>query len=217
MMKKLNSALLLLTLFCVFHLSNAQHDSKSYAFKDFQKVEIENINGEVEIEIGPSYSLTVSGKGNAYTQVEITQSGDKLKVQFDNKRTLDWRENKVVNVKIVMPKLLGLQNFSNADVRIQKFEGKHFSIENKGNGNVSVSGSTVDHLELNNKGNGNLETKNIFSKKASISKSGNGDVTLKTDSDFTVEMDGNGDIVNYGKGNAVLKKQRGTGKVIMRN
>lgn len=216
-MKKFNYVLPLLTMFFVIQLSKAQNDSKSYTFKDFQKVAIENINGDVEIEIGTAYSITVSSKDNFYNQVQITRSGDKLTVKFDKKPTSDWKDNKVVHVKIVMPKLLGLLNFSNADVRVQKFEGSYFSIENIGNGNVSVSGSIVDQLELYNKGNGNLETKNIIAKKAKISKSGNGDVTLKTDSDFKVEMDGNGDIVNYGQGTAIIEKQRGTGKVVMRN
>jgi hypothetical protein len=47
--------------------------------------------------------------------------------------------------------------------------------------------------------------------------SGNGDVTIKTDTYFNVEMAGNGDIVTYGKGKAIIKMQSGTGKVVMRN
>lgn len=90
-------------------------------------------------------------------------------------------------------------------------------IENKGNGNVSIVGSIVDFLEINNNGNGNLETKNIISTKVEISKSGNGDVNIRTDSNFNVQMVGNGDMVNYGKGKAIIAKQSGTGKVVYRN
>lgn len=201
----------------ISQITKAQNDSKTYAFKDFDKVQIENINGEVEIELGKSYNITITGKDNAHEQVQITKSGDKLLVKLDSKFVTDWKNRKLLKVKIVMPEISKIFNFSNADVSVQKFVGRYFGIENKGNGNVSVKGSIVDHIEISNNGNGNLETKNIISKKVDIFKSGNGDVTIKTDSDFYVEMNGNGDIVNYGKGKAIIKKQSGTGKVLIRN
>ncbi len=216
-MKKCKSSLLILALFFVAVIAKAQSDLKTYDLKDFDKVQIENINGEVEIEMGKSYSITVSGKDNAQEQVQITKSEDLLLVKLDSKFVIDWKKRKAVKVKIVMPEISKLFNFSNADVSVQKFAGRYFGIENKGNGNVTVAGSVVDHIEISNNGNGNLETKNIISKKVDISKSGNGDVNIRTDSDFIVEMAGNGDVVNYGKGKAIINKQSGTGKVVYRN
>lgn len=216
-MIKVKSSLLILALLFISQIAKAQNDLKTYDFKDFDKVQIENINGEVEIELGKYFSITVSGIDDAQEQFKVTKSADKLFVKLDSKFINDWKNRKVLKVKIVMPEISQLINFSNADVSVQNYEGKSFGIENKGNGNVTISGSIVDHLEINNNGNGNLETKNINSKKVDISKSGNGDVTIKTDIDFKVEMAGNGDIVNYGKGKAIIKKQSGTGKVLSRN
>lgn len=216
-MTKVKSSLLILALFFVSQTTKAQNDTKTYDFKDFDKVQIENLNGEVEIEIGKSYIITVSGKDNAQEQVQLTKSNDKLLVNLVGKFVTDWKNRKVVKVKIVMPEISKLFNFSNADVSVQKCVGRYFGIENKGNGNISVAGDVVDHIEINNNGNGNLETKNIISKKVNISKSGNGDVNIRTDNNFNVEMSGNGDIVNYGKGKAVINKQSGTGKVVYRN
>ncbi len=216
-MTKVKSSLLILALFFVYQTTKAQNDTKTYDFKDFDKVQIENLNGEVEIEIGKSYIITVSGKDNAQEQVQLTKSNDKLLVNLVGKFVTDWKNRKVVKVKIVMPEISKLFNFSNADVSVQKCVGRYFGIENKGNGNISVAGDVVDHIEINNNGNGNLETKNIISKKVNISKSGNGDVNIRTDNNFNVEMSGNGDIVNYGKGKAVINKQSGTGKVVYRN
>lgn len=216
-MIKVNSSLLILALFLVSQITKAQNDFKTYDFKDFDKVQIENINGEVEIELGKSYSITVSGKDNAQEQVLITKSDDKLLVSLDSKFVTDWKNRKVVKVKIVIPEISKLFNISNADVSVKNFVGRYFGIENKGNGNVLVTGSVVDHIEINNNGNGNLETKNIISKKVDISKSGNGDVNIRTDSNFKVEMAGNGDIINYGKGKAIINNQSGTGKVVYRN
>jgi len=216
-MPKIKSSLFILALLFVSQIRKAQNETKTYDFKNFDKVQIENINGEVEIELGKSYSITVSVKDNAQEQVQIIKSEDKLLVKLDSKFVTDWKMIKVVKVKIVMPEISKLFNFSNADVSVKNFVGRYFGIENTGNGNISIVGSVVDHIEIKNNGNGNLETKNIISKKVDISKSGNGDVNIRTDTNFNVEMNGNGDIVNYGKGKAIINKQSGTGKVVYRN
>jgi len=216
-MTKVKSSLLILALFFVSQITKAQNDLKTYDFKDFYKVQIESINGEVEIEIGKSYSISVSGKDNAQEQIQLNKSEDKLLVKLHSKFVTDWKSRKVVKVKIIMPEISKLFNFSNADINVKNFVGSYFGIENKGNGNISVVGSVIDHLEIKNNGNGNIETKNIISKKADISKSGNGDVNIRTDNNFNVEMAGNGDIVIYGKGKAIINKQSGTGKVVYRN
>lgn len=216
-MPKVKSSLLILALLFVSQITKAQNETKTYDFKNFDKVQIENVNGEVEIELGESYSITVSVKDNAQEQVQIIKSEDKLLVKLDSKFVTDWKSIKLVKVKLVMPEISKLFNFSNADVSVKNFVGRYFRIENTGNGNISVVGSVVDHIEIKNNGNGNLETKNIISKKVDISKSGNGDVNIRTDTDFNVEMNGNGDIVNYGKGKAIINKQSGTGKVVYRN
>lgn len=216
-MKQVQSSILILALFFVSEITKAQNDTTTYDFKDFDKVQIENINGAVEIELGKQFIIIISGNDNAQEQVKITKSDNKLLVKLDNKFVIDWKKRKVVKVKIVMPEISKLFNFSNADVSVQNFAGSYFGVENKGNGNVSVAGSIVDFIEIKNNGNGNLETKNIVSKKVDISKSGNGDVNIRTDANFDVEMEGNGDIVNYGKGKAIINKQSGTGKVVYRN
>lgn len=216
-MKQVKSSILILALFFVSEITKAQNDSTTYDFKDFDKVQIENINGAVEIELGKQFNIIISCNDNAQEQVKITKSDNKLLVKLDNKFVTDWKKRKVVKVKIVMPEISKLFNFSNADVSIQNFAGSYFGVENKGNGNISVAGSIVDFIEIKNNGNGNLETKNIVSKKVDISKSGNGDVNIRTDANFDVEMEGNGDIVNYGKGKAIINKQSGTGKVVYRN
>lgn len=88
-MKPVKSSILILALFFISQITKAQNDTKTYDFKEFDKVQIENINGEVEIELGKSYSITISGKDNAQEQVQITKSEDKLLVKLDNKYVND--------------------------------------------------------------------------------------------------------------------------------
>jgi hypothetical protein len=215
-MKKIKSALLIFALFFISQNMKAQSGAKNYDFKEFDKVQIEYINGEVEIELGKPFSISVSGEDNAQEQVHVTKSADKLLVKLDEKFISDWKKRKVVKVKIVMPEISKLYNSSNADVSVRQFTGRYFGIQNNGNGNVSIAGSAVDLIEITNNGNGNVETKSIAAQKVDISKTGNGDINIRTDNNFNVEMSGNGDIVNYGKGKGIINKQSGNGRVVYR-
>lgn len=84
-MTRVKSSLLILALLFVSQNTKAQSDLKAYDFKDFDKLQIENINGEVEIELGKSYSIIVSGKDNAQEQVQISKSEDKILVKLNSK------------------------------------------------------------------------------------------------------------------------------------
>ena len=216
-MRRLVSTIFILALFFASQIANAQNNIKTYDFKEFDKVQIEDVNGEVEVVLGEQYSIVVSGEDNAQDQIRIIKSKNKLLIRLDSIYVTEWKKRKPVKVQITLPKISTLYNFSNADVNVKKLGGKFLVVENKGNGNILLDGSTIDLLEIKNNGNGNVETKNIFSKKIDIIKSGNGDVIIRTDANFEVQMAGNGDIVNYGKGRATIKKQSGTGKVVYKN
>lgn len=216
-MKKIKSQVLTLVLLFISQIINAQGNSKTFEFKDFDKIQIDNINGEFEIVLGKAFSITVSGNENALRQVQVAKSEGKLLITLDNKFISDWKNRETVKVKISMPEISKLYNSSNADVSVRYFTGRYFGIENNGNGNIIIVGSVVDFMEVKNNGNGNIETKNIVAKKVEIAKSGNGDVNIRTDSNFSVEMAGNGDVVNYGNGKALVNKQSGNGRVVYRN
>lgn len=211
-----NSALTIA--FCFVSLATiAQQEGKVYPFIDFDKVELIDLNGKVEIELGKAFQISVSGKENAAEQVQVTKIGDRLLVKLDPAYISDWRNQKTVNVTISMPEMSRLHNSSNADVRVRDFVGRYLGIKNRGNGNIVVLGSIVDQLDIVNNGNGNVEAKDISSKRVDASKTGNGDIAIRTDADFDVSMSGNGDIVNYGKGRARLSSQSGNGRVVYRD
>lgn len=203
-------------LFFLFKLiSNAQNESIKYEIKEFDKVQIEGVNGEIEIILGKPFAISVFGKENIQNQFEIFKAEDKLIIRMKSSKANNYQNN--TKVKVEMPEISKLYNFSNADVSVREFIGRYLGIENKGNGNISVVGSNVDFIEIKNDGNGNINTKEIFSKKVDISKTGNGDVYIKTNSSFNVDMSGNGDIVNFGNGKAFIKTKSGTGRILNRN
>ena len=96
-LKKINFTMIhikpsiLILAFFVTQITKAQTDTKTYDFKDFDKVQIENVNGAIEIELGKFYSITVLGNNNAQEQVQISKSKDKLLVTLDSKFVTDWQ------------------------------------------------------------------------------------------------------------------------------
>lgn len=205
---------LLLFLFILIAQFNALSQSN---YKNFDKIELNNINGSVDIQLGKAFSVDIKGLNNNDSSVTVKLENE-YKLVISLKKGLGWEVMKNINlkIKITMPEISKLFNNSNADISISNFLGRYLGIENNGNGNVYVSGTIVDVLDIANNGNGDCKTKEIVAKKVNITKTGNGDVVIKTNNAFEVKMSGNGDVVNYGKGIANILKQSGNGKVIYR-
>lgn len=199
--------------------ANAQMSNNDLSnIKDYDKVAIKNINGTVSIVLGKPFSISIQGSNNAAKDVKVSKQKDVLRIEIIKQNDTNWwRNNKVVNVTINMPEISKLYNQSNADVKVTGFEGRYLGIDNNGNGNITLQGSIVDFIEVENTGNGDCNLKQITTSKAQLVKAGNGDIILNTNNNFTVTMSGNGDIVNYGSGKAIVAKQSGNGKVVYKN
>lgn len=198
----------------VILLSSAQ----VYPYRDFDKVELNNINGSVDIEIGKDFNVEIMGLPikSDLLSVEVLPE---YKLVITIKKALSWEVMKNINlkIKIVMPEISKLYNNSNANVSITNFIGRYIGIENNGNGNVNLQGSIVDLLDIENTGNGDCSTKSINAKQVTITKAGNGNVQIKTNEPFNAKLSGNGDVINYGKGKATVLKQSGNGQVIYKS
>jgi hypothetical protein len=210
-MKKINTTViaLLITIFSI---------AQQYNFKNFDKLQLNSINGSVDIELGKDFKIDVQGlpKNDSLITIKILKENC---LAITLKKGLSWDELKKINlkIKITMPEISKLYNNSNADVVVNNFNGRYFGIENNGNGNTTIRGKVVDELAIANNGNGNTNAKQIEAKKVSAIKNGNGDVLIKTNDNFEASLSGNGDIVNYGTGKAIILKQSGNGQVIYRN
>jgi hypothetical protein len=193
----------------------AQPSVPNHALRDFDKIRLENVNGQVAIHLGKAFGIQVEPPA-ALSQLTIEKRKDVLVIQVNKLGQADENRVTPVSISISMPEISKLYNFSNADVVLQNFVGRYLGCENVGNGNMSLNGTVVDFLEMLNRGNGNLDAKNLAAKKVNIQKQGNGDAVISTSANFEVTMDGNGDVVNFGTGKAVIRKQIGTGKVVYR-
>lgn len=196
--------------------TNAQ---KKYTnFTNFDKVILNNINGSVDIVKGNVFKIEIDGIPKNDSIINIEQLNEnRLKISMKKELSWDYTKNLNIKITITMPGISKLYNNGNSNVTINSLETRYLGVENEGNGDVTLDGKIIDLLDIENSGNGDVKAKKIEAKKVSATKRGNGDIEINTNNNFEVSISGNGDIINYGTGKAIITKQSGNGNVIYRN
>jgi len=176
-------------------------NTKTYDFKNFDKVSFENLDGKLEIEIGKPFSINVTIDDNLESIFSIKENATEheLTVSFkDNWNNRKYIEDTNFKIKITMPEASVIKNIGNSNLSIKNVIGRYFRIENTGNGSTKISGTT-DSLEVIKSGNGNIDADQLSAQKAKVKNTGNGDVTLNVSEELNATLNGNGDIKNFGK------------------
>lgn len=184
-------------------------------FKDFDKVVLNNINGSVVIETGKEHKIEVDGVPEDDSIINIEETRENRLI-ISMKKGLGWEYTKNLNlkIKITMPGISKLYNNGNGNVTITNLVTRYLGVENDGNGDITLNGTIIDLLEIENSGNGDVKAKQIEAKKVNATKLGNGNIEIKTNANFDTKLSGNGNIINYGNGKAIIIKQSGNGQVI---
>lgn len=175
--------------------------TKTYDFKNFDKVYFENLDGTLEVEIGKPFSITVTIDDNLIDIFSISENSAEYELTLsfkDNWNNKKYIENTNCKIKITMPEASVIKNIGNSNLVITNVIGRYFRIENTGNGDIKISGST-DSFDVVKSGNGNISAEKLIAKKADIKNTGNGDVTVNVSEELTAQLNGNGDVKNIGK------------------
>ncbi len=175
--------------------------TKTYNYKNFDKVAFENLDGKIEVEIGKPWSITVTIDDNLEKLLIFTEypSENELKVQFKgNKNNQMYIECTNFKIKITMPQASVIKNTGNSNLIVKNVFGRYFKLENTGNGDSKISG-VIDSLDINKTGNGDVITENLIAKKANLISTGNGDLIVNVTEQLSAKLTGNGDIINKGK------------------
>jgi len=175
--------------------------TKTYNYKNFDKVSFENLDGNIEVEIGKTWSTSVTIDDNLAKLLIFTDNPaeNELKVQFKgNKNNQMYIEDTNFKIKITMPASSVIKNTGNSNLIVKNVFGRYFRLENTGNGDSKISG-TVDALDINKTGNGDVNAENLLAKKADLKSTGNGDLIVNVSEELSAKLTGNGDIINKGK------------------
>lgn len=193
--------------------------TKTFDYKNFDKVYFEDLDGKIEVEIGKPWSILITIDDNLESLLRLSEnvSENELKIQFKgNKDNQMYVENTNLKIKITMPEASVIKNSGNSNLNVQNISGRYFKLENTGNGDSNVSG-TIDVLDINKIGNGDVDASNLNVKKAELKSTGNGDLTVNVSETLSARLTGNGDIINTGKANFDSgSKKSGNGDLILK-
>jgi Putative auto-transporter adhesin, head GIN domain len=191
--------------------------TKTYDYKNFDKVYFEDIDGNIEVEIGKTWSVSVTIDDNIESLLQFSENSieHELKIQFkDNRKNRMYIENTNTVIKITMPEASVIKNSGNSDIRVSKIIGRYFRLENTGNGNAVLSGST-DQLDIEKIGNGDVISETLVAKKAKVKNIGNGNVVVNVSEEVSGKLFGNGDVINKGQAKFSSNSTKiGNGKLI---
>ena len=173
--------------------------TKTYKYKNLDKVSFENLDGKIEVEIGKPWSVSVTIDDNLEKLLNFTENESELNVQFKrNKNNQMYIENTNLKIKITMPEVSAIKKTGNSTMVVKNVFGRYLKMENSGNGDSKING-TIDVLEIDKTGNGDVNAENLLAKKADLKSTGNGDLIVNVSEELSAKLTGNGDIINKGK------------------
>jgi len=208
-MKKL---ILLMLVFNIFsNMSSAQKGplrgtgkliSRTFDFKDFDKVSFEDFDGKIEVEIGKPFSIKVEIDENLEPRLEVKKGNNeglltiRLTGNYNGKLYL---EDTRIKITVCLPEVSLIQHRGNTNMHISGVIGRYFRLENDGNGNVLIQGS-IDELDIKKSGNGNVNAQKLIAKTAKVKSYGNGNVSVNSQISLVAHGTGNNSVLQFGQG-----------------
>lgn len=208
-MKKL---ILIITLFNVFcTITFAQKGplrgtgkliSRTFDFKDFDKVSFEDFDGKIEVEIGKPFSVKVDIDENLEPRLEVQKEDaeNQLTIRLaGNYNGKLYLEDTRIKIKVTMPEASVIKHRGNTNVHISGVIGRYFRLENDGNGDVMLQGN-IDELDIKKNGNGNINAQKLIAKTAKVKSYGNGNVLVNSQISLIAHGTGNNSVMQFGQG-----------------
>lgn len=183
---------------------------QSYAFSGFDKVEVEDLDGLVDIEIGPKWSVFAVVDDNLLPLLDFEENPQEhaLKIFFkENRNNKRYIEDTNLRIKITMPEASVIKNNSNAQIVVKNVVGRYLRLENIENGQIKASGK-VDVLDVTTRGNGTVSAGTLQAQKVAVITTGNGNTLVCADEKITAKVSGNGNVKNVGKAKYTADSKR---------
>ena len=111
--------------------------TKTFAFQDFDKLQLNDLDGSVEVEVGKPHSIKISIDDNLEPLLTVSETNKTLTVALNkNENNRRYVENSNIKITISVPALNGVVHNGNSDAFITGLKNSNFSAKSTGNGNL---------------------------------------------------------------------------------
>jgi Putative auto-transporter adhesin, head GIN domain len=173
--------------------------TKNYDYNNFTKIDFNDLDGNLEIEVGKPYSIAITIDDNLLNLLTVDQKDNLLSIALKgNTNNRMYIEDTKIKIKITTPLLTEVRNNGNSSLQVMGINSENFKTTNPDNGSTTLSGK-VNNLQVVCRGNGNLYAEKLIAQKATVKCSGNGNVKINVMELVTAGASGNGNIINIGK------------------
>lgn len=139
----------------------------------------------LKLELGPEQRVVIVGDDNIVPVIEAVVSGGKLSVSSSK----SYRSKEDVTVKIVVPKLDGLDLSGATDAYLSKLDGPELTVNVSGAAKVLLDGK-VERLVLDLSGASEIDGFGLKAKAVNVRASGAGDVKVYASESLEVMASG---------------------------
>jgi hypothetical protein len=185
--------------------------TESRTISSFDKVRIGG-HFDVDITVGESASLTITGDDNLLPLVRTDVRGQTLHIDKREK----IRPSRDIQISVTVPSLESVTVGGSSDVIVSGVESPSFETGVSGSADVtvdgdfgdlkaSVSGSgeivmrgTADDVDVHVSGSGEVDLINVPARTGKVAVSGSGDVTLNLSEELDATVSGSGDVMYRG-------------------
>lgn len=179
-------------------------ETKTYDYKDFDDIRLQGVY-DLEIKVGPDYSISVSGPPERLEKTQIRTFGDQLVLsQKNEKRKI--KKNHGLHAVVTLPFLNNIDLQGVGSIIATGVNADDFSIDVEGVGSVEVSG-TCGTLRASLEGVGSLDASDLKCKDVIVSVEGMGSAEVYASESVDADIDGMGSIEVDGNPKDVKKSK----------
>lgn len=180
--------------------------TRTYDFKGFDAISIGGVY-EVDVKVGDSHSVTVSGRVKDMERVDVSIEDGRL-ILGTKKRKTKKKDHHGENVvaTVTLPQLNALKISGVATGDVEGVKAETFELKVSGVAEIDIEGK-CDRLKAKVSGVGELNAKDFKCKTSDISLSGVGEMSVYASNSIDISANGVGSVDVYGNPGTVKKNK----------
>lgn len=154
---------------------NSPKASRTFAVDQFIAVNLAGPD-DVDVRVGPGFSVRAEGSQKVLDRLEITRDGDSLKIRRKNDTGFSWGgSDRGAKIYVTMPRMTTASLTGSGEMTVDKVSGDAFAANSAGSGDLSIGTLNVVSATLSITGSGDLKVAGT-AKTGTFSIAGSGDI-----------------------------------------